>query len=68
MIMFRKCLIEEEEQSGRRRVGEVQQGVERRGRRVGLNNDRRYLFVCISSLLPAIIVISFERSARELNA
>ena len=54
--------MEKVEQSGRRRVGEVQQGVERRGRRVGLNTDRRYLFVCISSLSPDTTVISYERS------
>ena len=31
--------MEEEEQSGRRRVGEVQQGVEKLWSRVGLNTD-----------------------------
>ena len=41
--MLSRCLMEEVEQSGRRIVGEVQQGVERRGRRFGLNKDRRVL-------------------------
>ena len=42
--------MEEVEQSGRKRVGEVKYGVKRRGRRVGLNTDRRDLLVRISSL------------------
>ena len=54
VIMLRRCLMEEEEQSGRRMVREVQQGVERRGRRVFIylntNNGtgRRCLLVWIS--------------------
>ena len=43
VMMLSRCLMEEVEQSGRRIVGEVQQGVERRGRRFGLNKDRRVL-------------------------
>ena len=50
--------MEEVEQSGRRMVGEVQLRVERSGRRVGLNNERIFLFVWISSLSPDIIVKS----------
>ena len=45
-------------QSGRKIVGEVQQGDERRGASVGLNNDRRFLLVLIVSFSPEIIVTS----------
>ena len=40
-------------------VGGVQQRVESREWRVGLNNDKRYLLVSISSLSPEIIVTSY---------
>ena len=60
--------MEEVEQSGRRMVGEVQQGVERSGRRVGLNSDRRSLLVCISSLSPDMIVRLSGSLVRELTA
>ena len=46
------------EQSGRKSVGEVQQGGERRGDSVGLNNDRGVLFVWIMSFSPETIVTS----------
>ena len=57
--------MEKVEQSGRRKVGEVMYVVERRRRRVGLNTDRRYLFVWISSLSPDIIVTSLDSLLKE---
>ena len=57
------------EQSGRKIVGEEQQGEERRGASVGLNNDRRFLLVWIMSFSPEIIVTSGGNFVRpELNA
>ena len=49
-------------------VAEVQQRVERREWRVGLNNDRRYLLVGISSLSPEIMVKSLGRVVRDATA
>ena len=57
-MMSMTWLINIVEQSGRKSVGEVQQGEERRGASVGLNNDRRFLVVWIMSFSPEIIVTS----------
>ena len=53
--------MEEAEQSGKMRVWEVQQRVERKGRRVGLNNEIIYLLHWISSFSLDIIVRSSGR-------
>ena len=68
LIMLRMCWMEEVEQSGRKMVWELQQGVERRRRRVGLNTDRTLLLVWISSFSPDIIVISWICLLQELTA
>ena len=49
-------LMEEVEQSGRKSVVGEQKEEERRGDRDGLNNNRRYLEVWISSFSLDIIV------------
>ena len=68
-MMLMILLMEDDEQSGRKRVGEVQQGEERRGASVGLNNDRRFLLVWIMSFSPEIIVTSGVMFVRvELTA
>ena len=54
LMMLRRYLMDNVEQSGRRRVEEV----ERRSPKVGLNNDKIYLLVCISSLSREIIETS----------
>ena len=49
-------------------VGEVQQRVEKREWRVGLNKDRRFLQVWIFSFSPEIIVTLFGREERDSTA
>ena len=68
MIISMKCLIEDVEQSGRMMVVGVQQRVERREWRVGLNNDIRYLLVWISPLSPEIIITSLGGCEIDSNA
>ena len=52
----------------RRRVGETQEGVDRRGLRPGVNNDSRYLLVFITSISPDIIVTSSWKCSPYLMA
>ena len=63
-MMLRRCLIENVEHSGRRRVDDAERGCPKVGQKI----DKIYLLLCISSLSPEIIVTSFGKFLMKFTA